>query len=280
MKKRTLLAGALGVGLLFMGAVAELSHVSTEPTAVDRAIALEIFGHFNRPKTFRQEIAAIQKVQEYVLAAAPRNEGIPLGQRREAADVLRLGHGLCYDRSRAMEMVFRALGFRVRHASLYTLDDNSIFRTMTTPQVPSHAIAEVKTSRGWLLVDSNDDWIALTRDGKPMSAAKIAGTPRSAWRDPDHRNAFYDHRLAVFYGLYSRHGGFYAPYVAVPDLNIVEVLRNLPDSQFLVRPAKHLRAHGLAPEGVRRVERRRGDADMVEAAEFHKADSHIGRTAR
>jgi len=35
------------------------------------------------------------------------------------------------------------------------------------------------------------------------------------------------------------------------------------------RLADHLRAHRLAPERDRPVERGRGDADMVEAAEFH-----------
>jgi transglutaminase-like putative cysteine protease len=237
MKKKTLLVGALAVGVSGTGAIAELGHVSIEPKPADKAIARNIFGRIYRPKTFTQEILAIQKVQDYFLTAAPLNKGIPLGRPREATDVLRAGYGLCYDRSRAMEMVLRAAGYRTRHASLYVLDRSSLFHTLTRRQVPSHAITEVKTSRGWLLVDSNDDWIALTKDGRPVSATNVVKTPSSAWRDPAQRNPFYDHSLAVIYGLYSRHGKFYAPYIPVPDLNLGHVLRYLPDSQIFIGPA-------------------------------------------
>lgn len=161
-------AAALGIGV---------SHnVDTVPTAADAAAMQAIMGHEadliteGRPHDFQAEIELILTVQDAVLDAAPVDEGLPFGSTREPADLVAAGHGLCYDRSRAIEKLLRLAGMETRHVAVYsTAEAGSALAALTTPQVPSHAVSEVRTQRGWLLVDSNGRWISLTADGDPLA---------------------------------------------------------------------------------------------------------------
>jgi hypothetical protein len=84
----------------------------------------------------------------------------------------------------------------------------------------SHAVTEVKTSKGWMLVDSNTEWIALTPQGEPVNADAV-------WqRYSDFANApeYLGYAWWAIRGMYSRKGHFYAPYVPFPEFNWVDFL--------------------------------------------------------
>ena len=103
-------------------------------------------------------------------------------------------------------------------------------RALLTPGDPSHAVSEVLTRRGWLVVDSNTRWLALDRSSAPVSIAAVrasaAGRAPIAWRQPP-PFAIYRHPFVFVYGLYSRHGEFYPPYDFVPDVNYAELMHNV-----------------------------------------------------
>lgn len=213
--------------LVLVGALVATTHdveLRVSPTDADAARRLMAdAGQFGRrPANFADEVALVRAVQDRVLDAAPANEEIPEGQPRELANLVMAGHGLCFDRSRAIETVLRLHGMETRHAAIYSeKETGSALRSLMTPGVESHAISEVKTQRGWMIVDSNVRWIGLTRDNHPIALAQLREDPSAT--SPE----IYRAPFTWVYGLYSRHGRFYPPYNAIPDVNWKELAENL-----------------------------------------------------
>ena len=184
-KRKVGLAVLLGTAAIGI-ATAAVHDVSRTVTRADAVAATALLAdRSNVPAavgSFTDEVALAGAVQAAVLAAAPVNSGIPEGQPRELADLVRARKGLCFDRSRAIETVLRSRGFETRHASIYsTAETGSALKSLATPRTESHAITEMKTSRGWMAIDSNYRWIGLTSDGQPMSLAEIRANPQQRW---------------------------------------------------------------------------------------------------
>ena len=179
------------------------------------------------PITFEQEIRIITAVQDAVLARAPENKGLPMGSPREPKALYNARFGLCYDRSRAIEKALMLFGFEVRHISAYSTDETgSAVVSLLTPQVDSHAVTEVKTARGWLLVDSNARWISLDAGSRPWGAAELkraadSQLPMPEWSGNNRAamNELFSKSFVYLPGLYSRHGQFYPPFTPIPDVN-------------------------------------------------------------
>jgi hypothetical protein len=188
---------------------------------------LQTFGpaiSMNCHRSFDAEISCVRLAQKIVWSVAPNMGGIPYGQPRGIEAVSRLHTGLCYDRSRAIEDLLVAMGFRIRHIAIYS---DSVF---SRPPTPSHAMTEVRTSRGWMAVGSLAQWIGLSDKGQPVPIAHIAQNGLHAVNTrnmmPSIRRMLSSHFVYV-YGLYSRHGRFYAPYDRVPDVNWAQLVQNL-----------------------------------------------------
>lgn len=209
------------------------------PTAADRAALETMLAARGQaallaepPRGFIQQVAAVLAIQDAVLTAATVNEGIPLGKTREPAALLRYHKGLCYDRSRAIEKALALLGLETRHVAVYAIaPGSSALDALLTPGVSSHALSEVRTDKGWMLVDSNHRWISLSAAGQPVSIARLAaeGTASFAWAPqvPAKPKRIFSAPFTWLYGLYSRHGRFYPPMDSVPDVNWPQLLANL-----------------------------------------------------
>ena len=177
--------------------------------------------------TFEQEIDFIAAAQDAVLARAPENKGLPMGSTREPKSLYRARYGLCCDRGRAIEKALTLFGFKVRHISAYSTDETgSAIVSLLTPQVDSHAVTEVETSRGWLLVGSNARWISLDSGSRPWSAAELKRVvdfqlSLPEWSPKSHAamNGLFSKSFVYLPGLYSRHGQFYPPFTPIPDVN-------------------------------------------------------------
>jgi hypothetical protein len=209
--------------------VLALAHVSTDLTPEDEAALERLLTDLtpmDRDATFSKTVELVREVQARVLAAAPTNSGIPKGQPREPADLLRLGTGLCYDRSRVIEKALAYLGLETRHLAVYGAERGAL-QALTTPMNPSHALSEVSTPKGWMLVDSNSPEIGLTPGGRPVSAAELAACDVTLESEPDFVRRTVGAKFITVYGLFSRHGEFYPPYVPVPDVHLGQALANL-----------------------------------------------------
>ena len=213
-------AWILGVLVCLFSALAFYANVPTHLEHADVAVFQNNLklAPFQHPKTFADEITAIKAIQHRVFVAAPVGEGIPDYEPREPADLMKKREGLCYDRSRTMDKAFDYIGLEARHVYLLYREDRGYWSAMIHYGQASHAITEVKTSKGWMFVDSNTEWIALTRDGQVVNAddvwkraAEFDGMPKYL-KDP----------WWAIRGMYSRKGQLYPPYIMFPDFNWVD----------------------------------------------------------
>lgn len=208
----TALSGLLVSGLLF------ITNVSTSLSVVDvtslESEALNL-DELPRPVNYDDEIRTIRIVQSRLFAKVPFGQGIPDYEPREPTALLKYGRGMCYDRSRTLEKAYTYLGFKVRHVFLLYRKESSLFSALLSRGHPSHAVTEVKTSRGWLYVDSNLPWIAINRAGDPVGAGGI-------WKQFDQLENAPEYVRGPWWairGLYSRKGAFYEPFFPLPQLN-------------------------------------------------------------
>jgi hypothetical protein len=219
------LAGALIAGVLW------LNSVPTTLTGEDKAALSQALAGRHFPiSTFDQQVASIVAIQGLTAAIATGADAIPLSVSREPADFLRWRRGACYDRSRFIEKALSFIGLETRHVAVYQTDGESPFGALVYPETQSHALTEVKTSRGWMLVDSLSQWIGLTADGRVVSADMLerdTGLFQSQWdsRVKDPPNWILSHNFVDVVGLYSRHGDFYWPYEPMPDVNWTQLVR-------------------------------------------------------
>ena len=180
--------------------------------------------------TYEDEVNFIISVQRAVLNVAPRNEGIPFGQKREPKELYEAKTGLCFDRSRVIEKILRYSGFGVRHVFMLSKEKTGSAIKAILTDGRSHAVTEVLTKKGWLVVDGNAQWVSTDAEGRPISIEKIQcgvelSVPIQWGLEPP--SFIYAKPFSFVYGLYSRHGYFYPPYNVIPDVNYGELLQNV-----------------------------------------------------
>lgn len=203
-------------------AIAFYTNVSTVVTKEDTEVFTDL--GLIKPKhslTFEQEIDLIRNVQREVFKRAPLGEGIPEYESREPKDLMRFGKGLCFDRSRTFDKAMDYLGLESRHVYLLYRENKSFIKAVFHYGQTSHAVTEVKTSRGWMFVDSNAEWFALDRNGKPVNADDV-------WkRFSDFENApsYLKQPWWAIRGLYSRKGQLYGTALPFPDISWPNFLR-------------------------------------------------------
>ncbi|PHI20718.1 hypothetical protein CEQ90_06610 [Lewinellaceae bacterium SD302] len=181
--------------------------------------------------SFSENIQLIRDVQQTLLARNPPGSPIPQGQSRRPEDLYKFaGGGHCFDRAFTLAMLYRQLGMQTRHVALYYDDPaRNDFGELLTRGTRSHAAIEVRTQRGWMIVDSNESFIGLNSDGLPLSYTGLSEADSSRWLTPISPELAWtvSGRATVVYGLYSRHGKAFPPYNFMPDLNWRELLHNL-----------------------------------------------------
>jgi hypothetical protein len=223
---------------------AAYNNVASDLTDEDRLYIRKILdegGHAGiaegsaRARPFDEQIRIVAAVQDAVLSIAPRNEPIALDRPREPKDLYALRHGWCYDRTRSIEKALGFVGLRTRHAAVYsTRDTGNSLRSLLTPQIDSHAVTEVATKNGWMVVDPNARWIGLTAGGRAVTLAALQAQPslrEAAWDRAarDAINPIFRNGFTYVIGLYSRHGRFHAPYLPVPDISWRQLVENVRD---------------------------------------------------
>jgi hypothetical protein len=233
----------LGAIVLTMALVAVGSqNVSTTVTPEDAEYAEHIMSaagyigerrQFGDLLQFESQVRAVAAVQDAVLVASPTNIGVALNRQREPKDLFLLKQGLCFDRSRAIEKLLTYLGLEVRHVAVYATASRSALAALLTPENPSHAVSEVRTAKGWLLVDSNNRWLGVDANRNPVSTLglKKLSERRGPWA-PESKariNPIFLDDFVFVYGLYSRHGRFYPPFTSFPDVNFRQLVSNLSE---------------------------------------------------
>lgn len=147
--------------------------------------------------------------------------------------------GYCYDRAALLEKTLRYCGFQTRHIFIYFDNTkNELGFWDFIKKNSSHAMMEVKTSRGWMAVGTNCNWLGLHEDGTLMDIFAMrkcieqnclqlrkkwnAGIP--FWEEIHHRGKF-----RIVYGLYSRHGQFLTSHPLETWMNKIKIRSPFPD---------------------------------------------------
>lgn len=178
-----------------------------------------------KPLEICAQIEYIRHVQSVVQTNKKLNK-IPQYQTREPQDYLSNGGGICYDRSRTLEKALNYRGFQTRHLSVFYKRTGKIdWKLISQKDALSHALTEVKTKEGWLLLGTNVNWIAADVSCKVHSTKNIKSLNNNLSENFPESIGKYENQIV--YGLYSRHGKFYPPYNFIPDYNLSELLYNL-----------------------------------------------------
>lgn len=216
LKRATLIISGL---LLTYAFLVILSNVQTKVTNED-ILAFESEGFFatNKPSLYKDQLKLIADIQSKVLDKFPIGGGIPLLNEREPVNLNQIRRGLCFDRSRYLDKLYKYYGFETRHVYILYDTGKTFFESILTRGHPSHAITQVLTSRGWLVVDSNEKYLAVDYHEDPISLEQlqVGGVSDGAFRE----------KFWPIIGLYSRNGMLYKPYLLVPELNLVDFIAN------------------------------------------------------
>ena len=209
--------------------------------SVDSAITLEDEKYINlitkdinkEISNYNDEINFLYNIQKAVLNIASKEIRIDLGLPREPKDLFLNEGGQCYDRSRTIEKILNYYGFKTRHIFFFLKSDlKSLMSIFLKKGLSSHAATEVKTTKGWVVVDSNSEWISLDKDYNPVPLKIIKKNiiinqnNKIKWLN-NPGNIFFSSPIVYIYGLYSRHGKFFPPYNFIPDINLMEFLYNI-----------------------------------------------------
>jgi hypothetical protein len=219
------LAGASLVLLAFAYALLGLRVDNTIHDADVQAInQLALGTRCDRPMSdFAGELDCVQAVQRAVQAigrSACAAKVVPI----EPSDLLQRGYACCYERARFIEKALRHHGFQTRHVFLIEPFQGWSIANMLPLGQASHAATEVLTRRGWMGVDSIEAFILVDGAGMPVDyrTAISSATLRSRMKPQD----FYERRLDIIHGLYSRHGQFFGPPLPGPEFALEELRWN------------------------------------------------------
>lgn len=212
------MAGVLLAALCILGALGWMANVSKHLTHADlTALASIGITSSEAPGSYEEELARIRDVQARVQRAV-RIDGTtpPPGHPIEPSDLLRRGAGACYELSRAIEKGLILHHLQTRRVFFLYRQDKTFWSALIRRGHPSHAATEVKTRKGWLLVDSTSPWMALDKQGNPIPANGI-------WPYPDRFNTVVPEHLLLsswaLRGLYSRAGQLYGSQLRAPEVN-------------------------------------------------------------
>jgi hypothetical protein len=168
-------------------------------------------------RNFENEIAFISKVQDSVVYTI-QHEEIDHKFYGSVNYYYHYRKGYCYDRAVLMEKIFSYYGFNFRHVYIYFGTDGSEagVSDFFKRKLPSHGILEVKTKKGWMVMDSNANWIGLDNDNQVMTLSevrtKLQQRKLSLAKDATMGPRFWADcgtHFKFIYGLYSRHGDFF-----------------------------------------------------------------------
>jgi len=215
--------------VLFLGLL--YHNVPKTVSQADEVSLEEIFGskHVNGERlAFEDQISFIHGMVNTLHTSFVVGTPIAYNADREPSQLVLNGGGLCYDFSRTIEKYLIYNSFQTRHVAAY-IKHGSFWNTITTKGVYSHSLTEVKTDKGWMIIDSNLKFYALDDANRIYAYKDLEKLKESpSWKLPleEGMEPFYSSNVEFVYGLYSRHGGFYKPYNFIPDYNLRELFYN------------------------------------------------------
>ena len=189
--------------------------------------------------SFDTEVAFVSRVQDSIVKnfKGAFNPNEKVGQ---VSFYFQNRAGVCYDKALLMEKIFLEYGFQIRHMYIYFREDNlAIERTdFFKKGLTSHAMLEVKTRKGWMVVATNGNWMGINNSGNPITIfearEQIKNGSLSIQKNNYYGIYFFESfkspsNFRVIYGVYSRHGQFLRSNPIEIGLNAIGFKVKLPD---------------------------------------------------
>ena len=189
--------------------------------------------------SFENEVAFVSRVQDSIVKnfKGAFNPNEKVGQ---VSFYFQNRAGVCYDKALLMEKIFLEYGFQIRHMYIYFREDNlAIERTdFFKKGLTSHAMLEVKTRKGWMVVATNGNWMGINNSGNPITIfearEQIKNGSLSIQKNNYYGIYFFESfkspsNFRVIYGVYSRHGQFLRSNPIEIGLNAIGFKVKLPD---------------------------------------------------
>ncbi len=198
---------------------------SITPSDEEEIKKLQVNRYCEKLKSFNDEIECIRAVQSTIRSLVKDVRCPPRGESIEPASFVYRGYGCCFDRARFTEKALLYYGFQTRHVALYDRDAHGLIGLLI-PGIDSHAATEVRTSKGWMGVDSLYPFILIARNNDVLTYSNFKNKINDLMYEVKPK-IFYNKNLIVIYGLYSRHGFFHGINWPTPEINFPEFLFNL-----------------------------------------------------
>ncbi len=172
---------------------------------------------------FDDQLNCIQRGQAVMDGTYPdTNDSFEKGiTSHELSDFHERGFGPCYDRALLLEKLFAYYGLETRRVAIY--EKQRFPWDYLMPGIRSHALSEVNTERGWMVVDSVSPVVGVDEEGEVYSIRDIRDGMQNGEVDDETFGVavpgdFFDGQFAFAYGVYSRHGHFFDPHLPVPEV--------------------------------------------------------------
>lgn len=227
------------VVLLFFFGMIGLHNVSKKLTTQDISSIEQLIAEHNlekteQPRSFEAEIKLIVNINQIFQSSFRKDKCIPNSQPREPVNFFHESQsGLCYDWCRSFEKVLTYFDFEVRHVALFKNTSNQHnWQVLTSKKTTSHAVFEIKTQKGWMLIDPFYNWLGFV-DNETFSTNQLIGIDERKknflFRNgvPQKLTSFFESNTIPIYGLYSRNGKHYWPYNFIPDYNFFDLSYNV-----------------------------------------------------
>lgn len=168
--------------------------------------------------SFESELAFISRVQDSVLNDI-KHKLIQYDQVGKLDVYYTLRKGSCYDRAIFLEKIFSEYGFPIRHLYLFFNGDSTSIKPLDffKKGLTSHAMMEVKTVNGWMVVGTNGNWLGLSEKNEPLTIGQVRADLKNGNFKYQKKTTigitFFEtlkmpHNFKILYGVYSRHGEF------------------------------------------------------------------------
>lgn len=187
--------------------------------------------------SFESEVAFIARLQEAAVKTV-HHEEIPRRYFGNVKYYFTNRKGQCYDRAVLLEKFFTYYGFPFRHLYLF-FDPKGQYPSALNffkRNIPSHALVEVKTKKGWMAIGTNANWIGLTRENEAITIGELrkrVGANSLALRnEATVGQCFWEvsaDRFRYIYGIYSRHGDFFSSSKDTGHASLLPSFHILPD---------------------------------------------------
>lgn len=183
-------------------------------------------------QNFETEINFIHALQESVVLNV-KSEEIALSCFGDVPYYYKNLKGLCYDRAVLMEKILSYYGFSFRHIYAYFGKNGEMPSKLSIFKkgLASHALFEVKTKKGWMVMGTNADWIGITNKNEVLTIKELREKAKLGTLDLKYKEHTIDPFWKVsganfrfIYGLYSRHGNFFSN----SNMKSSSILPNIP----------------------------------------------------